>query len=116
MERNPVRAGIVRCAAEWPWSSARAHLSGVDASRLLEMSGWSKRWTANGWADVLELGVDDAALVERIRAATRAGWPIGSPDFTQEMEARVGRSLRPQKRGPKVRAAFAALPTDFGIA
>jgi putative transposase len=27
---NPVRAGLVRHAEDWPWSSARAHLRGRD--------------------------------------------------------------------------------------
>jgi putative transposase len=27
---NPVRAGLVARAEDWPWSSVRAHLAGVD--------------------------------------------------------------------------------------
>lgn len=27
---NPVRAGLAARAEDWPWSSARAHLAGVD--------------------------------------------------------------------------------------
>lgn len=27
---NPVRAGLVKTAQDWPWSSARAHLAGCD--------------------------------------------------------------------------------------
>ncbi|HEY2482162.1 MAG TPA: transposase, partial [Caulobacteraceae bacterium] len=30
VDLNPVRAGLVDRAADWPWSSARAHLSGRD--------------------------------------------------------------------------------------
>jgi putative transposase len=30
VELNPVRAGLVARACDWPWSSARAHLSGRD--------------------------------------------------------------------------------------
>ena len=36
VDRNPVRAGIVRQAADYRWSSAAAHLSGVDQSGLLD--------------------------------------------------------------------------------
>src|SRR5262249_27285013 len=35
VERNPVRAGIVQHAAEYPWSSAFAHLAGEDESSIL---------------------------------------------------------------------------------
>jgi len=116
VERNPVRAGMVRCAADWPWSSARAHLAGFDRSHLLEMSGWANRWDANSWGEAWDLGINEAALVELIRAATRAGGPIGSAEFTEELETRVGRLLRPRKRGPKAKTALAAAPTHFGIA
>jgi len=37
VELNPVRAGLVADAAEWPWSSARAHLSGRD-DRLVRVA------------------------------------------------------------------------------
>src|SRR5579883_230312 len=37
VELNPVRAGLVAHAAEWPWSSAAAHLQGSDASGLLDL-------------------------------------------------------------------------------
>src|SRR5690606_23208677 len=30
IELNPVRAGLARTPATWPWSSARAHLKGRD--------------------------------------------------------------------------------------
>jgi putative transposase len=37
VELNPVRAGLVADAGEWPWSSARAHLSGRD-DRLVRVA------------------------------------------------------------------------------
>ena len=37
VELNPVRAGLVADAADWPWSSARAHLSGRD-DRLVQVA------------------------------------------------------------------------------
>jgi putative transposase len=42
VELNPVRAGLVTCAADWPWSSARAHVSGTDTGgvdRLGDLAG-----------------------------------------------------------------------------
>ena len=36
-ERNPVRAGLVRRASEWPWSSHRAHLGAEMAPPWLDV-------------------------------------------------------------------------------
>jgi putative transposase len=40
VDLNPVRAGIVNQAEAYRWSSARAHLTGQDSSRLLDMASW----------------------------------------------------------------------------
>src|SRR5712671_817565 len=40
VERNPVRAKIVRRPEEYPWSSAPAHVSGGDGTGLLDMEWW----------------------------------------------------------------------------
>jgi putative transposase len=42
VELNPVRAGLVTVAEEWPWSSARPHLSGRD-DRLVKTDPLLKR-------------------------------------------------------------------------
>jgi len=115
VELNPVRAGLVREAAEWPWSSATAHLAGVDRSGILEMASWRARWSAEAWRDVLWAGVDDAALLERIREATRTGRPLGDEAFVSQVEAGSHRTLRPRKRGPKPATADAGAQMDLGV-
>ena len=96
VEMNPVRAGLVESPEEWPWSSARAHLSGaddelVDASALLKI-------VPSGWVDFLSLPTlpADARI---LRQHERTGRPLGSPDFITGLEARLGRRLRAQKGG-----------------
>jgi putative transposase len=42
VEQNPVRAGLVRQAWKYPWSSAAAHLDGRDAAGLLNVSYWKQ--------------------------------------------------------------------------
>jgi putative transposase len=48
VEQNPVRAGIVRRAADYPWSSAKAHVSGKkdlwceDFYLLKEIPNWGR--------------------------------------------------------------------------
>ena len=45
VELNPVRAGLAGAAADWPWSSAAAHLSGRDRTGLLDLTEWGSRWS-----------------------------------------------------------------------
>ena len=40
--------------------------------------------------------------LEAIRMATTRDFPLGEDSFVLQLEARLGRPLRPQKRGPKV--------------
>jgi putative transposase len=115
VELNPVRAGLVGQAADWPWSSAAAHTSGVDRTGIVDMTEWSMRWNPLGWREALEHGVENADLLERIRASTRTGRPAGGDDFVQELEAGTHRKLRPQKRGPKVKTVASACQLELGV-
>jgi REP-associated tyrosine transposase len=40
VERNPVRAGMVEAAVDYPWSSAAAHTTGIAPTGLLDMAWW----------------------------------------------------------------------------
>ena len=42
VERNPVRAGLVAWAGDYPWSSAAAHLGQPERSALLSRELWQK--------------------------------------------------------------------------
>jgi putative transposase len=97
VELNPVRAGLVACAADGPWSSARAHLGGRDdclvkVAPLLAMVG--------DWNAFLESAIPEEELRE-IRRHGRTGRPLGDEAFVARLEAVVGRVLKPPKRGPK---------------
>jgi len=95
VELNPARAKLVADAAEWPWSSARAHLSGRDdrlatVSPLLAMVG--------DWQAFLRSAIREEDLRD-LREHGRTGRPLGSATFLDRLEAMVGRILRPQKGG-----------------
>ena len=94
---NPVRARLTERAADWPWSSARAHLEGSDdglvtVQPLLDRIG--------DFAAMLEAAEDEAAVMA-IRRSRTTGRPVGAEDWIKTLEARVGRGLAPAKRGPK---------------
>lgn len=99
IERNPVRAGLVPHAEDYPWSSAAVHVRGWDDSGFIDLAAWREQYTCERWQEALQLGVDEEALQERIRRATRTGRPLGSDGFTHELEHVAGRRLRPGQRG-----------------
>jgi putative transposase len=115
VELNPVRAGLVREAADWHWSSAAAHMTGVDRTGILDLTDWSRRWNNEAWRDALDQGIEDADLLERIRAATRTGRPAAGDDFVRQLEAGTLRMLRPRRRGPKARAAARGSQLELGV-
>jgi putative transposase len=99
VELNPVRAGLVRSAGDYAWSSAVTHLGGTDAAAMVDMEHWLRDWTPEEWARWLhddEERIDD---VRAIRAATHAGRPLGSTEFVRELELRWERKLMPGKSG-----------------
>ena len=100
VELNPVRAGMVARAEQWPWSTAAFHLGQVAAHPVVEAARWSMAWDPARWAEGLESGLATQALADRIRESTRTGRPLGSEQFVQDMEQYLQRPLQPQKRGP----------------
>ena len=96
VELNPVRAGLVRRAAEWQWSSARANLGASD-DQLLDRSITAAM--ISNWAEYLGEPVADSEN-ERIRQQTRVGRPEGNDLFIARLEALSGRELRRRKTRP----------------
>jgi putative transposase len=101
IELNPVRAGLVQCAWEWNWSSAKAHVTGVDPMGILDMDYWSDKAPAGDWKALLLAAVKDEESIKGIRAATSTGRPWGSDDFISSAERQLGRILRPQRQGKR---------------
>jgi putative transposase len=94
---NPVRAGLVAKAQDWPWSSVRAHLLGRD-DELVAVQPLLER--APRLADLTESEADAAAYAA-LRGAEVIGRPLGAPDFLAAVARRLGRSVTPRKRGRK---------------
>ena len=99
IEHNPVKAGMVKQPEHYRWSSAVPHLQRKDnslvrVSPLLDM--------VPGWAKFLASDPDPEALAQILRHS-RTGRPVGSVDFISTLETLTGRTLKPQKPGPKAR-------------
>ena len=97
VERNPVRAGLVRQAWDYPWSRAAAHC-GLRRDALVS-DGCALMGEVACWRDYLSN--EDDAWVAMLRARTGTGRPCGSEDFVATLQERLGRVLLPGKRGPK---------------
>jgi putative transposase len=103
---NPVRAGLVERAADWPWSSART-LLGLEADGMTMAGPVAERWP--DLAALLE-SAEDEERTARLRRAESIGRPVGSAAWLAMQEQRSGRSLAPGKRGRKQREISALSP------
>jgi putative transposase len=93
VERNPVRAGLVRSPAAYQWSSAAARLGHVPAADYLSLYLWAASYTAEEWALLLDEGIS-AKQEDDLRASTKQGKPFGDMEFVEELEERTHRDLR----------------------
>ena len=98
VEQNPVRAGLVSRAEEYCWSSAGNHC-GLRSDTIL-----SDEFPPSGivcdWRAWLQEGLEEETQRD-LRCRTRTGRPLGSDEFLEYLERRLGRTLRPKKRGPR---------------
>lgn len=99
VELNPVRARMTERPADYPWSSTRAHLAGVDdalvkVEPLLSIVG--------DWATFLAGGIKRHDI-EALRQHERTGRPLGNDGFQKGLETTLGRTLMRKKPGPKGR-------------
>jgi putative transposase len=100
VELNPVQAGMVAHAWQYPWSSAGFHTGKTESDLLV------KDRTLTGlisdWEGFLTGGM--AGEVDRLRMATQTGRPAGDEVFIAKVENLTGRDLskgtpgRPRKQ------------------
>ena len=93
-ERNPVRAGLVAQAWEYPWSSAGFHAG--ERRRDALVSHKDRLGPPPEWREWLATDPEDTAF---LRKTVRTGRPCGDRKFIQRAERLTGRSLRPGRRG-----------------
>ncbi|MBM3787940.1 MAG: transposase [Acidobacteria bacterium] len=91
VEENPRRAALVTACEDWKWSSARAHLAGTDGG-FLDLIPWREQHTPTSWKLLLEKGLAEAAIIERIREASNSGRPLGDEEFVKRVQELSRRS------------------------
>jgi len=97
VELNPVRARLAERPQDWPWSSARAHLTGRDDA-LVSVEPMLSR--VPDWPALLGRGLaeDEHAALQR---GERTGRPLGSEAFVAALERDLDRPLARRKPGRK---------------
>jgi len=96
VERNPVRARLVKQAEEYAWSSAAGHTGQRVDPLLSDRQGLLG--SIDDWTDWLRTGAEDETL-DRLRLYTRTGRPLGAPEFIERVERLTKRVLDPRPRG-----------------
>ena len=80
---NRIRAKVlhISVAADYQWSSARAHL-GVsrDRSGILDLGFWERAGGVETWRE-MHAAVDDSERILLLQRCTYAGRPIGEEGF-----------------------------------
>jgi len=97
VELNPVRAGLAATPDAYPWSSAAAHLAGMD-DQLVKVAPLLH--LVDNWHQFLSGGVElqEAETIER---HAQTGRPLGHANFLEHIEQVLGRLLKYRKPGPK---------------
>ncbi len=104
---NPVRAGMVRSAADWPWSSYRATVGQATVSFLvsdwlLALFGRRKRQAIDRYRQFVEEGKGQPSPWAKLRNQVF----LGSDDFVEQMQKRIDDDKElseipsPQRRPP----------------
>lgn len=97
VELNPVVAGMVKNAWDYPYSSVHAHLKGKDELGIINPNYLLN--LVDDWKLYLELSKNDK--VEELQKHARTGRPLGKDGFVQTAEKLVDRVLAKAKPGPK---------------
>lgn len=94
VERNPVRAKLVRQAVDYPWSSARHHLRNTPDRLVTD----SPLFTApSNWEQLLR--EEPPQQLGSVRQHVRTGRPWGSEGWVAALERQLDRPLRPRQGG-----------------
>jgi putative transposase len=93
IENEPVRANLAKTPGDYPWSSARAHLTGRD-DMLVTVEPLLRR--VPHWEDFLSQK-DDARMVRRFKHQERKGRLVGSFGLTALMGKISGKKKRSAK-------------------
>ncbi len=97
VERNPLRAGLVERAEDWPWSS----LGAAEPAPVPPLHRGPVPPPANRRAWVNE--AEDPGQLAALRRSVNRGTPWGGPAWAKRTAARLGIEASPRPRGRPVK-------------
>jgi len=99
VERNPVRANLVKNPWEWPWSSASSHINQKGES-LIKLFDFSKIIDIpdDFWQEYI-CSNDNPEIIDGIRKHSLTGRPLGTEAFIKKLEEKFGKRLQALPRG-----------------
>jgi putative transposase len=97
VELNPVKAGMVKNAWSYRWSSVHAHLAGQDDKGIVQVEKLLS--LAGDWKVYLKESLGDSVSV--IEQHERTGRPLGDESFIEKAGRLLKRDLKKKKPGPK---------------
>jgi hypothetical protein len=100
---NPVRAGLAGNAADWAWSSVRAHLAGKDDGLVTVRPVLDR---VSSLADLVLDDRDEASAA--LRRAEGTGRPVNTAEFVIGLERVLGRRIARRAPGPAPAASVSA--------
>jgi putative transposase len=103
VESNPLRAGLVRDLAAYPWSSYPVHGLGQSMALLDEAPVWARLGQTEAvreryWQKWVHTPLTEKELAA-VRRAVSTGRPYGKDAWVPRMAQRLGLDLAPRPRG-----------------
>ncbi len=103
IELNPVRAGIVKRARDYPWSSYGYNAYGetdalIRSHRIYRNLGPDAGARQKAYRALFKARIPQTDL-DAIRAATNKAWVLGDQAFRDKIEALSGRRASPRPKG-----------------
>ena len=98
IERNPLRAGLLKKAQDWRWSSLWIRESGTEKQKI-QLSDWpvEKPIEYLHWLNTLQ--ADEEEKLEKIRYSIKKGKPFGSDGWVQKIAEKLGLVSTLKQRG-----------------
>lgn len=107
IDANPVTAGLVQAAADWPWTSY-AHNAGLGHQPLIQTHAqfWALGNTPfardAAYTALVAQGLDQDTQ-EQIRHAALRGWAMGDAEFLDDLQQKTQRRVVRQRAGRPAR-------------
>jgi len=99
IERNPLRANLVRKPYLWSYSSAKIHcgISQDDPLGVNQLFDYIEK-NPKEWKEFIETP-DNPDEIKGIREKTRTGRPLGTDDFIEKLERQIKRLFKLKSKG-----------------